>query len=64
MSTNLGHSKCNPWRTGADFAKGGGGGGIMTPPDKAGLRVTKLIDLVQPNCQSLWRTKKPWVYTR
>ena len=39
LSTNLGHSKCNPWRTGADFARGGG---IMTPLDKIGLSIRVL----------------------
>ena len=40
MSTNLGHSKCNPSRTGTDFAMGV----IMTSPplDKVGLRVGKM----------------------
>ena len=60
MSTNLGHSKCNLWRTGADFTEGGyyifsikgglGGSGKiwLVDNDRGGGGIKNMIDNAFP----------------
>ena len=52
MSTSLGHSKCNFWRTGADFAKGGH---YDPPPDKVGLNTATSLSF-EPGYAFIFKT--------